>query len=301
MPQTTLKRYYRTKRKRGSKSRRSTRRRRAGPRRRFVARRRHSRRRMRVPPLVNARKSRLVRLRYATTISLNPGHDNAGVGSVCFYQARCASIYDVNFLGVGTQPPGHDMLYTHFKKAVVVGAKATMRPLDNYSNPSNATIAGYYGIHMGPASEGSGFSFRSIMGDRSYSHGVTQSHAYLQYPSSGWGGLLQEDAMRRVGLRYRQKTAVQYTLRDVPKTAVRKYSARKYFGIARGKPLAKVDGLENTSAAGPTYDEQDVDLHEPVFTCWYGAMGPDSPTTKRFQLCFDYIVKYYEPKWNSDD
>lgn len=68
-------------------------------------------------------KSRMVNLRYITTIKLN-----AALNATSQHAFRSNSIYDPDFTGVGAQPYYTDQLFSSYNKCTVVGSKITVTP-----------------------------------------------------------------------------------------------------------------------------------------------------------------------------
>lgn len=73
-------------------------------------------------------KSKLVKLRYNETVSVNPG-----VASVTAYSFRANSIFDPNQSGTGHQPMGHDQWAAIYNHYIVLGSKirCTFTPVNS--------------------------------------------------------------------------------------------------------------------------------------------------------------------------
>lgn len=79
-------------------------------------------------------KTRMVKLRYITNISLD-----ASAGAVTSYGFRSNSIYDPDYSGTGNQPYYTDQMFASYNKCTVVGSKITITPF-------GATTTGHYTI-----------------------------------------------------------------------------------------------------------------------------------------------------------
>lgn len=79
-------------------------------------------------------KTRMVKLRYITNISLD-----ASTGAAASYGFRSNSIYDPDYSGTGNQPYYTDQMFASYNKCTVVGSKITITPF-------GATTTGHYTI-----------------------------------------------------------------------------------------------------------------------------------------------------------
>jgi hypothetical protein len=79
-------------------------------------------------------KSTMVKLRYSTVISLNPG-----LGAASIYQFKANGMYDPDFTGSGHQPMGFDQWMTFYDHFTVVGSKITITAINN--QPETYTLA----------------------------------------------------------------------------------------------------------------------------------------------------------------
>lgn len=236
----------------------------------------------------------MVRLRYASHYDLNPT-----VNSFKIIQWNADNIFDVNHLGAGTQPVGRDSMFDHYYKATVLSSKMTVVADHQIQNPSVSTVSGIFGIHLGPASPTAAMSFVRLMAG-TFSHTVGSSEGSVAYPTNAWGGLLQEDILRKVGYKPRQVGGRQYLMNQRPVTASKTFSARKWYGIGRQK-ITKIDGLEQQATSPPNYVGLDVDVKAPVFTLWYTGIHGAVPTAQTFTVYQDLVAVFYEPKYTGDD
>lgn len=88
--------------------------------------------------LVPFPKTRMVKLRYITTIGLD-----ASAGAVSSYGFRSNSIYDPDYSGTGAQPYYTDQMFASYNKCTVVGSKITITPF-GASATGAYTVCGIY-------------------------------------------------------------------------------------------------------------------------------------------------------------
>ncbi len=84
--------------------------------------------------------TRVVKLRYVTSIDLNPA-----LASKSFHQFRANSLFDPDYTGIGHQPLGFDQLVTPFyNHYTVVGSKITANFVYSSSNINEGSMIGIY-------------------------------------------------------------------------------------------------------------------------------------------------------------
>lgn len=109
------------------------------PRKRYARRRFNKRRGTNFNAIMRGPVARrtLVRMRYCTTVSLDPS-----IGIVPVHTFRCGSIHDPDYTGVGHQPHGHDTYQALYNHYYVVGSKitATFSPNDVQPNTGNMVV-----------------------------------------------------------------------------------------------------------------------------------------------------------------
>lgn len=106
---------------------------------------RRKRRKARLPILGGFPTRKTVRLRYATTVSLNPSS-----GNVVYHQLSCNSLFDPDYTGGGHQPRGFDqwmLAYNHYN---VIGSKITATPVGPTVGMSTGNATVQYGITLAP-------------------------------------------------------------------------------------------------------------------------------------------------------
>lgn len=108
-------------------------------------RRRRNRRSSKLPVLGGFPTSKKVRLRYACTVSLNPG-----AGQVVKAQYSANGMYDPEQSSGGSQPRFYDQLMSYYNHYSVIGSKITIKPCGPLATNAAATIQ--YGITLSPDS-----------------------------------------------------------------------------------------------------------------------------------------------------
>lgn len=97
-------------------------------------------------PLGGFAASKVVRLRYAENISLNPT-----AGAVAAYYFSANGLYDPNITGTGHQPNGFDELMLHYNHYRVIGSKITVNYAQNASQAViESTNPGLFGVALVP-------------------------------------------------------------------------------------------------------------------------------------------------------
>lgn len=101
------------------------------------------RRRRRRPRLVMGGfpTTKKVLLRYATTVSLNPG-----AGQIVKQQYCANGLFDPDLSGVGHQPRGYDQWQNAYSHYTVIGSKITVKPYGPNARQSTSSPTMMYGV-----------------------------------------------------------------------------------------------------------------------------------------------------------
>lgn len=252
------------KRKRGGNGSSRKRGRRSSRRLRWVRRRRRRRRRKRRVPLGIQPKNRIVKLRYHTTITLEPDALNftkktlTSNNQVWLFGANC--MYDPDISGTGHQPRGFDQVitsqsdekggYIHY---TVVGSKISVRPIGPQLGQNTSNAPAVFGVNTIPDSQWPYDNYNDMV-----ESGIT-------------GKIIQKDM-----------------------TLTRPYSA---FWSARRAFGKKVSGMIGKTAYSG--DKGDNPIEKQYFAVWctspaFGhSMG--DPPTYYFRVIIDYVAVCTEP------
>lgn len=118
-----------------------------GKRKKRVKRKTYKRKRRtaRLPTLGGFPTTKKIRLRYATTVSLNPG-----AGQVVKHQFGANNMFDPDYTGGGHQPRGFDQWMLNYHHYTVVGSKITIKPCGPDNKGNTSASPGYFGITLAP-------------------------------------------------------------------------------------------------------------------------------------------------------
>lgn len=222
-------------------------------RRRFFRRRRYTRRAL---VLGGFPKSKLVRLRYVEEININPG-----LGQVASYVYSANGMYDPNITGVGHQPSNFDVwfgnnpIYNHY---TVIGSRIKVTPVR--ADSGIATPLAYYGVLLSDDGlQAASLQVQDILEQKL----TTFSRVPAGYSNGNHGRSL---------------------------SVHKKFSARKFFGRARGT-IAAADELRG----GPINNPSEGAFFE-IFAA--SVLGND-PAQQSFLVEIEYIALLIEPAINT--
>lgn len=291
-------RTYGAKRKYSYRKRTRTRRSRASvasaKRSRYVVRRRTARRRtFNVARLSIPRGPvehyKLVKLRYAAHFNLNCGATNNYWSKVQF---RADDLYDPDVATGGHQPQGRDLMFTQYDKCVVVGSSCKMAAVPirntmavNTSGTVNTTWpSAMWGLCMRPENAD----------DLSRGWGDVVLRAGIPLKPHG---IWENGDDKIINMSYtRAKLPITHTNNTRLPQLTARYSARKYWGLAKDTKLHTVDGLVDTDAGVHTLYEESDDLskykYNPTYILWTASTDQDTGDIK-FTCMMEYVCLFF--------
>lgn len=177
-------------------------------------RKRFKKRRYRLPVLI-APSSKLVRLRYAANVSVDPS-ESVGVSLSAAHSFRANGVRDPDYTGVGHQPRGYDQLMALYKYSRVVSSKIRA---DCYS-PATTYGASY--CYVGIRQTGADYQT------------VTDTYSFLEKDDTKYKKLYYDRRNQIVTAFYSHKKVMGNSVRDnqsVVETTGTNVATPQYFHV----------------------------------------------------------------------
>jgi len=205
-------------------------------------------------PLAGLQQTQLVKFRYCTNVVLNP----AGGNLVTTTQYRAASIYDPEYTSIGSSVQNYTQYATNYGHYMVIGSKITVRSLNSQATSS---IPCMWGIVLS----------RTV---NAVNPATTVGLDILQSAGSAGGN---------------NKFRTQGGIGGFNSSMTRKFSARRFYGIAKKDSVFTYQTLHSLFGANP--------VEEPTFTLWASnVVSLADPDPQVFHVQLDYIAKVWEPR-----
>jgi len=205
-------------------------------------------------PLAGLQQSQLVKFRYTTSVVLNP----TNIGIVVSAQYRAASIWDPDYTYTGQTVQNYTQYATNYGHYAVIGSKIKVTSLNSQAT---STVPCMWGIVLS----------RTV---NAINTSTTTSLDILQSAGSFGGN---------------NKFKTQGGIGGFNSTMTRKFSARKFYGIAKKDSVFTYQTLHALMGANP--------IEEPTFTLWAGnVVSGGEPDPQVFHIEMTYITRVWEPR-----